>query len=91
MTEEDAIALQTTVNEILALAVKKQSDAGRADQRGVALEPRRRRTRDGSAESVHDGVELRAGGTWGRLGSRCDDISAAGKGSDVRRCSIAAE
>jgi hypothetical protein len=43
------------------------------------------------AESVHDGVELRAGGTWGRLGSRCDDISAAGKGSDVRRCSIAAE
>ena len=25
MTEEDAIALQTTVNEILALAVKKQS------------------------------------------------------------------
>jgi hypothetical protein len=37
MTEEDAIALQTTVNEILALTVEKRSEIGGAMNWGDLL------------------------------------------------------
>jgi hypothetical protein len=41
MTEEDAIALQTTVNEILALAVKKRSEIGGAEVAPLLWTPHR--------------------------------------------------